>query len=138
VSPLRRARETARALGLDAVTTPELRDCDHGRWAGRTFEEVLEKEADALQAWTRDPYAAPHGGESIAAVVQRIAAWLHARTEAGRLIAVTHPSIVRAAILYVLDAPLTAYYRMDAAPFHCTELTYDGRRWMLHAMNVKR
>ena len=33
-APARAARETARALGLDAEVEPALRDCDYGRWRG--------------------------------------------------------------------------------------------------------
>ena len=34
-SPALRARQTAAALGLEAIAEPALRDCDHARWAGR-------------------------------------------------------------------------------------------------------
>src|ERR1700749_1206541 len=46
VAPERRARETADALGLLGTTDEGLRDCDHGRWAGRPLAE-LEAEVPA-------------------------------------------------------------------------------------------
>src|SRR4051812_20718446 len=39
-SPARCATETAVGLALDAQPEPELRDCDFGRWAGRSLTDV--------------------------------------------------------------------------------------------------
>ncbi|MEU9386369.1 histidine phosphatase family protein, partial [Streptomyces sp. NPDC048279] len=39
-SPSVRCRETAAALGLDAVAEPALSGLDAGRWRGRTLEVV--------------------------------------------------------------------------------------------------
>ena len=74
--PERRTRQTAQALGLNAQIEPLLRDCDYGAWAGRTFDDVHAHEPDAASAWLRDPAAAPHGGETIAAVIHRVGQWL--------------------------------------------------------------
>jgi broad specificity phosphatase PhoE len=64
-SPALRAIQTAKALQLDAIIEPMLRDCDYGRWSGRLFDDVQAQEPEALMEWLRDPDAAPHGGESI-------------------------------------------------------------------------
>ncbi|MBV8913653.1 MAG: phosphoglycerate mutase family protein, partial [Acetobacteraceae bacterium] len=40
VSPAPCARQTAAALGLAAREEPALRDCDWGRWRGRTLDAV--------------------------------------------------------------------------------------------------
>ena len=78
-SPAQRARQTAAALGLDAVDEPALRDVDHGRWAGRRLETVQAEEPEGVVAWLSDPDAAPHGGETLSALLGRAGAWLDVR-----------------------------------------------------------
>jgi len=58
-----RARQTAEALGLSASVQPMLRECDYGRWAGKTLTEIAACEPQAVDSWLNDPAAAPHGGE---------------------------------------------------------------------------
>lgn len=130
-SPALRARETAEALGLVARAEPALGDADVGRWAGLSMAEV---EPAALAACMTDPDARPHGGESIAEVVARVAAWLESRVGVeGRCLAVTHVAVVRAAVVAVLGAPAAAFWRIDAPPLSATDLVSDGRRWTWRA-----
>ena len=140
-SPALRARQTVEFLGLAAEIDDDLRDCDHGRWAGLRLDAVAAAEPDAVAAWLSDPEAAPHGGESIAALILRNARWLD-RQVAGaapaRLVAVTHAAIVRAAIVNVLAAPASAFWRIDVAPLSCTEIVADAGRWTLHRMAATR
>lgn len=136
-SPALRARQTAAALGLDAVDEPALRDGDHGRWAGRRLEEVQAEEPDAVIAWLADPDAAPHGGEALSALLGRTASWLDARAGDGSHgIAVTHAAVIRAAILHVLAAPASSFWRIDIAPLSVVELSHDGRRWAWRASSL--
>lgn len=131
-APERRTRDTALAFGLDAMPDEVLRDLDHGTWAGRPLASV---EPEALGAWMADPDAAPHGGEAVAALVRRVAAWLEDQREGrGRLVAVTHPAVLRAAVIAVLGAPPQAFWRIDAAPLSTLDLTHDGRRWALRGL----
>jgi len=133
-SPALCARQTAAALSLDAIADAALRDCNFGRWAGRKLAEVHAGDPQAVAAWLADPQAVPHGGESRAAISVRIAAWLQACVkDTGRIVAVTHASVIRAAILDVLDAPGAAFWRIDVAPLSMVELSSDGARWSLRA-----
>ncbi|MGK9167283.1 histidine phosphatase family protein [Inquilinus limosus] len=133
-SPALRARQTAAALGLEAVDEPTLRDCDYGRWARRRLEEVQREEPQGVAAWLADPDAAPHGGESLSALLRRAAAWLDARAgDGGHGIAVTHAAVIRAAVLHALGAPALSFWRLDIAPLSATELSHDGRRWVWRA-----
>ena len=107
-SPTRRATQTAAALGLEATIEPMLRDCDYGRWTGRSFDEVQAQEPEALADWIKDPSAAPHGGESVVAMIARVSAWLDTQlTKPGVILAVTHASVIRAAIVCALEAEAT-------------------------------
>jgi broad specificity phosphatase PhoE len=133
-SPEQRTRQTAQALGLNAQIEPRLRDCDYGAWAGRTLDEVYAHQPDAASAWLRDPAAAPHGGESIAALIQRIADWLaDLQSRHLRTIVVTHPAVVRAAIVHAVEAAPQSFWRIDIAPLSVTRLSGFGGRWNLSA-----
>ncbi|MER6422871.1 histidine phosphatase family protein [Streptomyces sp. NPDC001137] len=130
VSPTVRCRETAGALGLDAVDAPELAALDAGRWRGATLAEVSEREPEALARWLSDPAAAPHGGESVTALCDRVAGWLEAvaRTP-GRTIAVVEPEAVRAAVVRALGAPESAFWRADVPPLTAVGLSGRAGRW---------
>ncbi|WP_367325338.1 histidine phosphatase family protein [Streptomyces sp. HUAS ZL42] len=129
-SPTVRCRETAEALGLDAVEAPELAALDVGRWRGATLAEVGAREPEALAAWLADPASAPHGGESVRALCERVAAWLdEAASAAGRIVAVTEPEVVRAAVLRGLGAPEASFWRADVPPLTAVELSGRSGRW---------
>jgi broad specificity phosphatase PhoE len=136
VSPRQCARQTASTLGLVAEEEPALGECDYGRWRGRALEEIAAEEPDAIGRWMQDPEAAPHGGESIAQLVRRIGAWLDVGNLEGRILAITHASIIKAAVIHVLDAPVTSFWRIDVPPLSSVNLTHDGRRWALRASSV--
>lgn len=127
--------QTAQALGFDAVVEPALRDCDYGRWRGRALEEIQASEPAAVTAWLTDPAAAPHGGESILDLLDRLQDWLTAQAAGrGRQIAVTHPAVIRAITITVLDAPPTAFWRVDTPPLSRISLTHSqGGPWKLRA-----
>src|ERR1700722_19673837 len=132
IAPARAARETAQALGFDAEVEMALRDCDYGRWRGLASKDVAEREPDAFAAWLGDPTAAPHGGESVAALIERTGAWLtQALARHGATLAVTHASVVRAAIANALGAGFPAFARIDVAPLSLARLSGHGQRWNL-------
>ncbi|MFD3605947.1 histidine phosphatase family protein, partial [Streptomyces sp. NPDC058656] len=85
VSPTVRCRESAEALGLDAhaVTEPDLAGLDVGRWRGATLAEVSTDEPEAVGRWLADPSSAPHGGESVSGLCERVAKWLETVADPG-------------------------------------------------------
>lgn len=135
--PSRRDGETAELLGLRATSDPALAELDFGRWSGETLAAIQEREPDAVQAWLTDPAASPHGGESIAALNARVAAWLaELSTQPGATVAVTAGSVVQAAIAHALGAPHEAIWRIDITPLHRTVLHARGSHWTLRATNL--
>jgi broad specificity phosphatase PhoE len=137
VSPARRARETAAACGL-VVSGEEaaLAECDFGRWAGRLLSEVSGEEPEAVHAWMTDPAAAPHGGESLLAVLARVRGWLEAQAAgSGTAIAIAHAGAIKAAVVSALDAPPAAFWRIDVAPLSVTELHAHDGRWTVTRVN---
>jgi broad specificity phosphatase PhoE len=138
-SPALRAIQTAESLQLDAIVEPMLRECDYGRWSGRSFDEVQAQEPEALAEWMRDPEAAPHGGESIVGLIGRVAAWLEAQNGMrGKTVAVTHASVIRAAIVHAIEANPQSFWRIDVAPLSVTALSGNGGRWTLSAIGTLR
>jgi broad specificity phosphatase PhoE len=135
--PAARARQTAEALGLDATVASELDECDFGAWGGRTLAELDAEDPIAVAAWIEDPAAAPHGGESLLAVLDRVGGWLDARVRDGsRVAAVTHAGVIRAALVCALDAPVVAFWRFDVAPLSRTVLHAHDGRWTVRAVNL--
>lgn len=141
-APSRPARETALALGIEARDDPALRDCDFGRWRGQALDDVSLREPDAVSLWLTDPSASPHGGESVTGVIQRVGLWLAdlngPNGEKRSVIAITHPSIVRAAIVAALGAGPASFWRIDVAPLTLTELRGNAGRWNLRSIRSHR
>jgi broad specificity phosphatase PhoE len=129
--PEKRTRQTAELLGLRARTEPRLADLDCGAWRGNVLGGVLPAD---LAVWLTEPAQAPHGGESVVDLIIRIRGWLDSlRSHRGRLVAVTHPSVIRAAIVVVLDAPPKSFWRIDVGPASRTVLHFRGQAWTLRS-----
>ena len=135
--PEQRATTTAAALSRDRGFTvdQELRDWDCGRWRGRTIEDLHSSEPAALAAWLTDPAAAPHGGESLLDLLGRLEHWLGRQAGVrAKTAAVTHPAVLRAAVVVTLGAGPDAFWRIDAQPLSRARLSHDGRRWSLQSL----
>ncbi|SDK93880.1 histidine phosphatase family protein [Nonomuraea jiangxiensis] len=136
VAPVRAARQTAAALGLEAQETPALREADPGRWRGLAYERVASEEPEALARWLADPHAAPHGGESLTALAARVAGWLD--SVRGRpAIAVCDTGAIRAALGHALGLGPSDTSRFDLAPLSTTELTVTRDGWRVAHVNRK-
>ena len=97
-SPLRRCADLAAALaphlGLAPEADPRLAEIDFGAWEMRAWDDIPRAEIDA---WAADvSRARPHGGESVAVMTARLAAFL-ADHAGGRVLAVTHLGAIRCA-----------------------------------------
>lgn len=138
-APERRALQTAQALGLTAAVATELRDCDYGAWRGQEFDHVQAHSPEAIRSWLTDPAAAPHGGESILSLIDRVGRWLDEQSDGGHTsagshtIAVTHPAIIRSAIVHTLHALPQTFWRIDIAPLSQTDLRFNGTVWTLRS-----
>ncbi|GHB67788.1 phosphoglycerate mutase [Streptomyces viridiviolaceus] len=130
-APSQRCKQTVRALGWDAVAVePELRDMDMGSWQGRTLGEIAASDGAGLAAWMSHPEATPHGGESVADVCNRTAAWLdNLPAAAGRVLAVVEQAVARAAVVHVLGAPHGSFWHIDVPPLSSLQLTGRDGRW---------
>ncbi|MET8447575.1 histidine phosphatase family protein [Streptomyces sp. NPDC005209] len=132
-SPTPRSRATGDALGYAPLVQLALRDCDMGGWRGLTLGEAMAREPAAVDAWLADPRSTPHGGESLLSFISRVGGWLDTRPgdDGGRIVAVAEPSVIRAALVYVLKAPPSTYWNIDVRPLSTTTVTGHRGRWNL-------
>lgn len=134
-SPLKRCQETARAvaarLGLDVRVDEGLRETDFGSWEGLTFGEVRSRRPEELNAWLASPEVAPPGGESFAAVADRVSTARDrlAAEYAGRtVLLVTHVTPIKTLIRLALGAPPESLFRMELSAASVSAVAYyaDG------------
>lgn len=133
-----RTRQTATALGLSATPEPLLDDCNYGNWSGLSLQTVQQQDPAGVMAWLQDPAARPHGGESLLDMCQRVINWMSSlATTPEDTIAVTHPAIIRLAILHVLGAGMEAFWRIEVNPLTLTDLRFQQGRWTLRAAGIE-
>jgi broad specificity phosphatase PhoE len=128
-APSASCRETAELLGLVAQPEPLLDGWYLGSWQGRALASVEEMD---LSAWLTSATATPHGGESLADLIQRVGSWLSIQAD-GRTIAVVSAAVARAVIVSALALGPAAFWRIDLAPLTAAVLTSDGIRWNLRS-----
>ncbi|KAA0681812.1 histidine phosphatase family protein [Roseomonas genomospecies 6] len=148
-SHLRRTRQTAAALRLPgsdmALIERDLAEQDFGRWEGLSHGAVAETQPEEARRFWTDPAAeAPPGGESFAAVMQRVAGAVARLTEAhaGRdIVAVIHGGPIRAALALALDLTPQAALRLAVAPLSLSRIDHygggeEGDSWSVAALNA--
>jgi broad specificity phosphatase PhoE len=142
VSPSRRARQTAEALGLaDGIWDPRLMEQNWGEWEGLSRANILARDGeDAFRRAGSEKGDAfrPPGGESTAELHARVASFLKdvAREESDA-IAVAHLGVLRAAYTLAtgwdMSAPMPP--DLDVSKILILNLAPDGAP-SLHALNV--
>jgi broad specificity phosphatase PhoE len=115
-SPLRRTTETAVAIasrfGLAVEPEERLIEIDYGEWDERPLGDLG---ADVWASWRADPEFAAPGGESLAAVQARVGecvAELLLRAGDGVIVAVSHVSPIKAAVIWALEGDPTLAWRL--------------------------
>ncbi|CAA7621562.1 Phosphoglycerate/bisphosphoglycerate mutase [Magnetospirillum sp. LM-5] len=145
-SGLMRCRQTTGALeaaGLvvpPPLVEPDLMEQNFGRWQGRSWMELeAAKDADLDAFWAEPAFAVPPGGESFAALCDRVGAAL-ARLSgplAGRdVLAVVHAGTVRAALAAALSLPPDIALRFAVQPLSLTRLDLTPEGWRVECVNV--
>jgi broad specificity phosphatase PhoE len=112
-SPLRRARQTAEAIGVACgvpVTLDErLVEIDWGTWEGRPAGSLAVAETDR---WRLDDGTAPEG-ESLTSLTNRVESFcLETLDHEGLVVAVSHVSPIKAAAAWALGVDGTVAWRM--------------------------
>ncbi len=145
-SNLRRARQTAERISephnLPVLIEEDVRELDHGKLEGLTFNEITASFADFLVRWRSEPaeIRVP-GGERLADVAER--AWnglnqivqRHADTES--IVVVSHNFPILGIICRVSGTHLNEYRTFHLDPCGITRLKYDGGAWDLTEVNSR-
>jgi alpha-ribazole phosphatase len=118
-SPLRRARETAQAIGqlarVPVILEPGLKEIHHGLWEGLTAEQVSAQFPAEYALWRTQPHRVTMPqGESLAEVAARAeATWRRVVAEQrGSKIAVcSHDAVMRVLLLIALGLALEHFWK---------------------------
>ncbi len=134
-SPLQRALDTATAVG-EAIGLPVNVDdgfieTDFGQWEGLTFGEAAEQFPEVHRDWLRDATVDPPGGESFAAVGDRVRAALDrvlAAHPGQTVVVVSHVTPIKETLRAALDVGPSLLYRLhlDLASLSIAEFYPDG------------
>ena len=132
-SPLQRAVQTAEEVaavtGAGVTTDEDFRETDFGAWEGLTFAEVRERWPAELTTWLADPAVPPPGGESFAAVSERVTAALDRvlqDRERQAILIVSHVTPIKTLVASALLAPPPALYRMHLDLAALSEIDWYG------------
>ena len=128
-SPLRRAFDTARALGITPAIEERLIEMDWGEYEGQTLADLRDREGETLlAAEQRGLDFRPPGGESPRDVQQRLLPWLRERAGQGDTLAFTHKGVIRPllALAYQWNMLGKAPAKLDWTCLHSFRLGADG------------
>ena len=142
VSPSRRARQTAEAMGLlDATWDPRLMEQNWGSWEGLSRADIVARDGDDAfrRAGSENGDAfRPPGGESTAELHARVAAFLRdvAKNEVDAIV-VAHLGVLRAAYTLATGWDMTAPMPpdLDISKILVLEVARNGTP-SLHALNM--
>ncbi|MDI2032599.1 bifunctional RNase H/acid phosphatase [Saccharopolyspora sp. TS4A08] len=133
-SPLTRTRQSAQAVadatGGELEFHDGLLETDFGEWEGLTFLEAADKYPDLHRKWIGDPTVVPPGGESLAAVHQRVTAArddLLERYAGQTIIVVSHVTPIKSLLRTGLGVGPEVFYRLhlDLASLSIVEFYPD-------------
>lgn len=134
-SPLRRAHQSAvavaEATAAPLVVRDRLVETDFGAWEGLTFAEARERDPELHGRWLGSPDESPPGGESFAAVRERIAAELAdlvATYPASTVVVVSHVTPIKTVLREALQGGPEILFRLhlDLASLSVAEFYPDG------------
>jgi broad specificity phosphatase PhoE len=135
-SPLLRTRSTAAAIDGPVEVDERWVELDYGALDGTPMRDVP---ADLWRRWRSDIGFAPDGGESIAALGERVrdaCTELAAAAHDEDIVVVTHVSPLKAAVAWALGVEDTITWRMYAAPGSITRIAVSDRGPSLHCYNA--
>lgn len=105
VSPLCRAIETMKILGLEGKKEERIKEVDFGLFEGNTYEAIKEKYPDEVEQWNEDyiNYVTPKG-ESIKLAYERVTSFLEEISQKDEdVVLVCHDGVTRIALSWVFD-----------------------------------
>lgn len=134
-SPMRRTRETADGLGLDAVDDADFAEQDFGAWTGRRHDDLATELGAAYQAFWQSPADnRPPGGENFVDQIARAKSGL-ARLPAGDAVLVVHSGTIRAVLAIALGLSPDNALRFAIDPLSLTRIGRLESGWRVVGVN---
>lgn len=136
-SPMRRTRQTAEKLGLDAVMEGDFAEQNFGAWTGRRHDELAEESGAAYREFWQSPaHRRPPGGESFVDQIARARRGL-ARLPAGDAVLVVHSGTIRAMLAIALDLSPDQALRFTIDPLSLTRVDRLAGGWRVAGVNQR-
>jgi broad specificity phosphatase PhoE len=133
-SPLRRARESAAALNLQAAVAPVLIEMNWGDYEGLTLAELRQRHGEAFaENEARGLDLQPPNGESPRQVQRRLQPWLQSlNRDSG---AVTHKGVIRTILAMAFNWPMLGKppVKLDWHCLHEFRINTEGQPELLAA-----
>ena len=131
-SPLMRAQETARLLGLRPVTDPRLIEMSSGDWEGSRLVDLRAADPEGMDRQeSLGILMRPPGGETPSEVMARLSAFGAEKAGDGlaAIGAIAHKGVLRAALALATgwDMREKAPVRLDWAALHIFDVDHAGR-----------
>lgn len=136
-SPLRRARETAEALGCPVEIDERWIELDYGELEGRKVDSVPP---EVWKAWRADLSYAPAGGESTADLARRVRAACDDLADEARradVVVVTHVSPIKVAVSWALGVDNDVGWRLYVEDGAVCRIGFGPHGPMLHSFNER-
>ena len=132
-SPLRRCRETARLLNLNAEVcyVEDLREIDFGCWEGKDFSEIEQSDPDRVRNWIADPdgFCFPEG-ECRADFILRIERFKSTLQglQNEKVLVISHGGVIRHLICSCLGLPFNNYllFKINEGEFTTLDCYSEG------------
>jgi alpha-ribazole phosphatase/probable phosphoglycerate mutase len=134
-SPLRRCAEFAQILSersaLPLTQNPAFQGWNFGAWEGKTTDQIMKTDADALGRFWQDPLRhPPPGGEPLTAIATRatqaLSGLLH-QHPGEHLLIVCHAVPIRCIIAKILHMPLSHIFAIEVSPGATTRLIFTQK-----------
>ncbi len=118
----------AKLFKKDYVIVDELKTRDCGSWNGLTFNQILEKCPEGLDRILKYPeektMAGAEGSVEFIARIKKVIDNLVAQNSGNRIIIVTHPEVIQAAICGALDIPADKLPKIFIRTGSATQISY--------------
>jgi broad specificity phosphatase PhoE len=134
-SPLRRALETADAIGAPVKVDERWTELDYGEFDGLLVSEVG---AEVWSKWRSDLTYAPPGGESLAHLAERVlesCEELLGEAVDHDIAIVSHVSPIKAAVAWALQVGAESTWRTHLDQASISRIASNGRHAVLRSFN---
>ena len=134
-SPLQRALQTAKPLGLPCRVDERWIELDYGAWDEKPIGEITKEE---WIRWRSDPTFTPPGGESLEELDRRVAQGCEAlllEAEESNVAVFTHVSPIKSAVAWALGTNEQISWNLSVGQAQITRIAVRGGRPVLTSFN---